>query len=210
MEEKCKLKQSEKIPCKGKRITRWKLFFFLKRKETTCNFLNILRAEMTLVLYKIIHMCGHLETGSQAIMGPSCVRLFVGLGWGVMKPNQVMPVDRHSPQLSLAHTILFKWSPEIRRYLCRCGVASPQAVIILFPEIFNFLKRLSCNIRNYPYNAHWLLQTDVKFQGRPRLYLAPLWPRLSCSSLGSDAQSPFSNYAHQICLLGGVIWAVEN
>lgn len=62
---------------------------------------------MTLVLYKIIHMAAQPEPGSHAISG-SNISLFMGLRRGMMKPNQVMPIDRHSPQLSLAHTVLLK------------------------------------------------------------------------------------------------------
>lgn len=83
---------------------------------------------MALVLYKIIHMAARPEQGSHAVTGPY-VRLFMGLGWGMMKPNQVMPIDRHSPQLSFAHTILLKCSEE--RYPPSLQ-PSPEAVIILF------------------------------------------------------------------------------
>lgn len=64
---------------------------------------------MALVLYKIIHMAACPEWRSHAVIGPY-VSLFMGLGCGVMKPNQVMPIDRHYPQLSFAHTILLKWA----------------------------------------------------------------------------------------------------
>ncbi len=68
-------------------------------------------AEAPPVLYKIIHMAARPEHGSHAVTGPY-IRLFMGLGWGMMKPNQVMPIDRHSPQLSFAHTILLKCRKE--------------------------------------------------------------------------------------------------
>lgn len=67
---------------------------------------------MTPVLYKIIHMVARPEQRSHAVPGPY-VRLFMVLGWGMMKPNQVMPIDRHSPQLSFAHRILLKCRTDV-------------------------------------------------------------------------------------------------
>lgn len=82
---------------------------------------------------------------------PGCVR---------MKPNQVMPTDRHSPQLSFSHDPPPD-SPPLTAYAHR------WAVIVSLPQTFNFLTSLNCNIRNDPPNSCWLLQTDVKLEGVP-------------------------------------------